>query len=87
VGFTSSGDSELTGPEISENNGTVLTSDLQEAVAELCKKGSSGPAIADISNWLAGDEEENLQAMTDEEIISNVLEDDNGENEQESGKR
>jgi hypothetical protein len=30
----------------SENDGTALTSDLQEAVAELCEKGSSGPTIA-----------------------------------------
>jgi hypothetical protein len=62
---------------------TVLTSDLQEAIAELCEKGSSGPTIADISKWLAGGEEENLQFMTDEEIINNVLE-DNSEDEQES---
>jgi DNA-directed RNA polymerase specialized sigma subunit len=62
----------------------LLTSDLQEAIAELCEKGSSGPTIADISNWLAGGEEENLQIMTDEEIINNVLEDDNSEKEQES---
>jgi hypothetical protein len=29
-------------------DGTVLTSDLQEAIAELCEKGSPGPTIADI---------------------------------------
>jgi hypothetical protein len=34
--------------------------------------------------WLAGGGEENLQIMTDEEIINNVLEDNNSENEQES---
>jgi hypothetical protein len=62
----------------------VLTSDLQEAIAELCENGSSGPTIADISNWLAGGEEENLQIVADEEIINNVLEDDNRKNEQES---
>jgi hypothetical protein len=80
----SSGSNELTGPEELENDGTVLTSDFQEATAKLCEKGSSGPTIADTSNWLAGGEEENLQIMTDEEIINNVLEDDNGEHEQES---
>jgi hypothetical protein len=58
----SSGSSELTGPEELDNDGTVLTSDLQDAIAELCEKGSSGPAIADMSNWLAGGEEE---IMTD----------------------
>jgi hypothetical protein len=62
----------------------VLTSDLQEGIAELCEKGSSGPKIADISNWLAGGKEENLQIVTDEETINNVLEEDNDENEQES---
>jgi hypothetical protein len=36
-------------------------------------KSSSGPTISDISNWLAGGEQENLQIMTDEEIINNVL--------------
>jgi DNA-directed RNA polymerase specialized sigma subunit len=80
----SSGNNELTGPEESENDGTVLASDLQEAITELCQKGSSHPTIADISNWLAGGEEEILQIMTDEEIINNVLEDDNNKNEQES---
>ncbi|PNF41545.1 hypothetical protein B7P43_G12310 [Cryptotermes secundus] len=65
----SSGSSELTGPEESVNDGTVLTSDLQEAVAEMCEKGSSGPTIADIRNWVAGGEEENLQIMTDEEVL------------------
>jgi hypothetical protein len=34
--------------------------------------------------WPAGSEEENLEIMTDEKIINNVLEDDNSENEQES---
>jgi hypothetical protein len=34
----SSCSSELTGPEESENDGTVLTYDLQEAIAELCKR-------------------------------------------------
>jgi DNA-directed RNA polymerase specialized sigma subunit len=63
---------------------SVLTSDLQEAIAELCEKGSSGPIIADISNWLAGGEEEYLQIMTDEGIINSVLQDSNSENEQES---
>jgi hypothetical protein len=47
----------------------------------MCEKGLSGPTIADISNWLAGGEEENHQIMTDEEIINNVLE-DNSESEQ-----
>jgi hypothetical protein len=75
----SSGSSDLTGQEESENDGTVLTSDLQGATAELCEIGSSDPTIADVSNWLAGGEEENLQIMTDEEIINNVLEDDNSE--------
>jgi hypothetical protein len=79
----SSGSSELTGPEESENGGTVLTSGLQEAIAELCEKGSSDPTITDVSNWPAGGEEENIQIMTDEEIINNVLQ-DNSENEQES---
>jgi DNA-directed RNA polymerase specialized sigma subunit len=80
----SSGSSELTGPEESENDGTVLTSDFQEAIAELCEKGSSGPTIANISKWLAGGKEENLKIMTYEEEINNVLEDDNSENEHES---
>jgi hypothetical protein len=62
----------------------VPTSDLQEAMAELCEKGSSGPTIAVVRNWLAGGEEENLQIITDEEIMKNVLEDYNSENEQES---
>jgi hypothetical protein len=75
--------SELTGPEEMQNDGIVLTSDLQEATAKMCEKGLSGPAIADISNWLAGDEQENLPIMTDEEIINNVLV-DNSKNEQES---
>jgi DNA-directed RNA polymerase specialized sigma subunit len=75
--------SELIGPEESENDGTVLTSDLQEAIAELCEKGSSNPTIDNISSWLDGGEEENIQIMTDEEIINSVLE-DNSENEQES---
>jgi hypothetical protein len=79
----SSGSSELTGPEESESDGAVLTSGLQEAIAELCEKGSAGPTIADISNWLAGGVEENLQFMTDEQIINNVLE-NNSQNEQES---
>jgi hypothetical protein len=48
-------------------------------MAELCEKGSSCPTIADISNWLVGAEEENLQIMTDEEIINNVLENDNSD--------
>jgi hypothetical protein len=69
----SCGNSELTGPQESENNGTVLTSDLQEARVELYEKCSSGPTIADISNWLTGGEEENLQIMTDDKIINNVL--------------
>jgi hypothetical protein len=68
----------------SENDGTVLTSDFQETRAELYENGSSGPATADLSNWLAGGEEGALQIMTDEEIINNLLEDDNSENEQES---
>jgi hypothetical protein len=80
----SSGSSELTGPEESENDGTVLTYDLQEATAELFEKGSSGPTVADISNWLAEGREVNFQIMTNEEIINNVLEDYNSENEQES---
>jgi hypothetical protein len=80
----SSGSSELTGPEESERDGTALTSDLQEAIAELYEKGSSGPTIADISNWLAGGEEESLQIVTDEEIINNVLQDDHSKNWQES---
>jgi hypothetical protein len=76
----SSGSSELTGQEESENDGAVLTSDLQEAIPELCEKDRSGPTIADISNyWLAGGEEENLQIVTEEEIIKNVLE-NNSEN-------
>jgi hypothetical protein len=79
-----SGSSELPGPEELENDGTVLTSDLQEAIAILYKEGSSGPTIADISNWLTGGEEGNLQIMTDEAILNNVLEDDNSENGQES---
>jgi hypothetical protein len=29
-------------------DGTILTSDLQEAIVELSEKGSSGPTIADI---------------------------------------
>jgi hypothetical protein len=62
----SSGSSELTGPEESENDGTVLTSDRQEAIAE---KGSSGSTIGDISNWLAGGDQDNLQIMTHEGII------------------
>jgi hypothetical protein len=37
-----------------------------------------------LSNWLAGDDEENFQIMTDEEIINNVLVDNNSENQQES---
>jgi hypothetical protein len=65
----SSGSNELTGPEESENDGTVLNSDLQEAIAELYEKDSLGPTIANISNWLAGGEQENFQIMTDEEII------------------
>jgi hypothetical protein len=36
------------GPKESGNDGTVLTSDLREAMAKLCEKGSSGSAIADI---------------------------------------
>jgi hypothetical protein len=48
----------------------------------MCEKGSSGPTFADISNWLAGGEEENIQIMTDEEIINNVLQDDHSKNEQ-----
>jgi hypothetical protein len=40
--------------------------------------------IADIRNWLAGGEEENLEIKTDEEIIDNLLEDYNSENDQES---
>jgi hypothetical protein len=80
----SSESSELTEQEESENDGTVLTTDLQEDIAELCEKDWSGPTIADISNTLAGGEEENLQVMTDEETTNNVLEDDNSENEQES---
>jgi hypothetical protein len=60
----------------------VPTSDLQETIAELREKVSSGPAIADISNWLDGDEEESLQIVRDEEIINNALE-DNSENERE----
>jgi hypothetical protein len=79
-----SGSRELTGLVEQEYYDTVLTSDLQEAIADLCEKGSSGPTIADISNWLAGDEQENLPIMTDEEIINNVLGDGNSENEQES---
>jgi hypothetical protein len=59
VAFTSS-ISEHTGPEESENDGTVVTSDLQEAIAELCEKGSSGPTITDIINRPARGEEENL---------------------------
>jgi hypothetical protein len=62
-----------------ENDGTVLTSDLEE-------RGSSGRTvvdIADVGNWLVGGEEENLQIMIDEGVINNVLE-DNSENEQES---
>jgi hypothetical protein len=39
-------------------DGTALTSDPQEAIAKLYEKGSSGPTIADISSWLAGDERE-----------------------------
>jgi hypothetical protein len=42
------------------------------------------PTTADISNWLAGGEEEGLQTMTGEEIVNSVLEDGNSENEQES---
>jgi hypothetical protein len=41
----SSGSNELTGPEESKNDGTVLTSDLQEAIAELCEQGSSSPTL------------------------------------------
>jgi hypothetical protein len=37
---SSSGSSELSGPEESENDGTVLTSELQEATGELREKGS-----------------------------------------------
>jgi hypothetical protein len=66
------------------SDGTVLTSDLHEAIAELCEKGLSGPTIDDISNWLTGGEEENLKIMTDEEIIDNVLEDENSKTEQET---
>jgi hypothetical protein len=50
----------------------------------MCEKGSSGPTIADRSNWLARGEEGNLQIMTDEEIINNVLEDNNSVNELDS---
>jgi hypothetical protein len=50
----------------------------------MSEKGSSGAAISGINNWIAGGEEEDLHIMTDEEIISNGLEDDNGENKQES---
>jgi hypothetical protein len=71
----SSGSSALPRPEESKNDGTVLTYDLQEGTAELCEKSTSGPKVTDMSNWLAGGEEENLQIMTDEEIINNVLED------------
>jgi hypothetical protein len=49
----SSGSSELTGQQESENDETILTSDLQEEIAKLCEEGSSGPTIADVSNWLA----------------------------------
>jgi hypothetical protein len=80
----SSSSSELIGPEESENDGTVLTADFREALVKLWEKGSSDQTIADIRNWAAGDEEENLQIMTEEEIISNVLQDDNSENEKES---
>jgi hypothetical protein len=61
-----------------------LTSDLQETIADLCEKSSSRQTFADTSNWLAGGKEENLQIVTDEEIINNGLEDDNSGNEQES---
>jgi hypothetical protein len=40
--------------------------------------------LTDINNWLSGGEKENLQIMTDEEIINNVLEEDSSENKQES---
>jgi hypothetical protein len=36
-----SGSSELTGPEKSDIDGTVINSDLQQAIAELSEKGSS----------------------------------------------
>jgi hypothetical protein len=44
----SSGSSELTGQEESENDGTVLTFDLQEAIAELCEKRLSRPTTAEV---------------------------------------
>jgi hypothetical protein len=54
--------------------GWYSTSVLQEAIAELCEQDSYGTIIADICNCLAVSEEENLQIMTDEEIINNALE-------------
>jgi hypothetical protein len=80
----SSGSSELTRQEELENDARVLTFDLQEAIAKLYVNFSSGPTVADISNWLAGGVKENLQIMTYQEMINNALEDNNSENEQES---
>ncbi|XP_023214935.1 jerky protein homolog-like [Centruroides sculpturatus] len=70
--------------ESAERDNTVLNSDLQEAIAELCERvniSSETTSVNEVNNWLAGSDEENLQITIDEETINNMKEDDNTQDE------
>lgn len=56
------------------NNGkSIELNNLREAIAEKLVDGPDHLTTADVNSWLAGDEEEQHQIMTEDEIVSEVL--------------
>lgn len=67
--------------EVPDNN-DVETIDLEKTIAELLSDELESQTVDDMNNWHTGNEEENFQLLTDEEIIINVLVDNDKEKEE-----